>query len=320
MNLKPNQPNGSSNLSPNHPSEVALWNQLSELKAELNSYRSEVVDLRSQLAESQAKLVINNKPLVNEAQLSTSRRRMLQKLVAGAAGLGALTLAASVSNSPAAQAAPPAANGDTAVDASGGPTGYGARLSGGLSQLFLDPTATVINGTPTSGDHAKGELFVDAGGDLYYCVTAGTGSAAKWRKLAGSATSGSLHLMPSPGRFVDTRPAPNNRNDAAGAIAGPTVRTYNITSLTGSGGVTIPAGATGISGNITVTGNNVGGFGQLYPTGSTPTVSTINFSGGVDAANSFTTALNASGQVSVILYFYATGQANLIIDINGYYL
>ena len=58
--------------------------------------------------------------------------------------------------------------------------GYGGRFSGGQAPLRLDPGDTA--GTPGTGTHLRGELFVDSKGDLFFCKA--DGSPGTWVKLA----------------------------------------------------------------------------------------------------------------------------------------
>jgi hypothetical protein len=46
-------------------------------------------------------------------------------------------------------------------------TGYGGQFTGGFAQLYLTPSATT--GIPTSGNHKRGEFFVDSKGSLFFC-------------------------------------------------------------------------------------------------------------------------------------------------------
>jgi hypothetical protein len=50
--------------------------------------------------------------------------------------------------------------------------GYGGRFSGGRAPLRLEPANTP--GRPTTGNHQRGELFVDSNGDLFFCKDSGT--------------------------------------------------------------------------------------------------------------------------------------------------
>jgi len=50
--------------------------------------------------------------------------------------------------------------------------GYGATLKGGRAPLHLEPGT--LTGPPTSGNHQRGEVFVDGAGDLFFCREQGT--------------------------------------------------------------------------------------------------------------------------------------------------
>ena len=49
---------------------------------------------------------------------------------------------------------------------------YGGVFDGGRAPLLLKPANTP--GRPTTGNHQRGELFVDSNGDLFYCKDSGT--------------------------------------------------------------------------------------------------------------------------------------------------
>jgi hypothetical protein len=50
--------------------------------------------------------------------------------------------------------------------------GIGGSFAGGLAPLRLQPATHV--GRPTSGNHQRGEFFVDSSGELFYCKDSGT--------------------------------------------------------------------------------------------------------------------------------------------------
>jgi hypothetical protein len=50
--------------------------------------------------------------------------------------------------------------------------GYGGHFRGGRAPLRLVPAST--SGPPTTGNHKRGEFFVDSNGDLFFCKEAGT--------------------------------------------------------------------------------------------------------------------------------------------------
>ena len=56
--------------------------------------------------------------------------------------------------------------------------GYGAEFTGAKAPLRLVPASTL--GAPSGGAHAAGELFVDANGALFVCVSGG--SPGTWRR------------------------------------------------------------------------------------------------------------------------------------------
>jgi hypothetical protein len=132
----------------------------------------------------------------------------------------------------------------TSTGGLGGSFATGASSTRG--QLLLQAgTNSVANLT----GNALGEMYVDSAGRFYiYENSAGTGAA--WKLFGTSNPSGVIKLLPKPSRFVDTR-ALYKRNDNGGPYGNTTARTYNMLSLTGSGGVTLPPNATGVVGNIT---------------------------------------------------------------------
>jgi hypothetical protein len=56
--------------------------------------------------------------------------------------------------------------------------GYGGRFAGGKAQLMLAPGGAV--GRPT-GDHTKGEIYMDSAGALFVCTA--DGSPGTWKKV-----------------------------------------------------------------------------------------------------------------------------------------
>ncbi|MGA1346268.1 MAG: hypothetical protein ACO35E_09910 [Ilumatobacteraceae bacterium] len=101
-------------------------------------------------------------------------------------------------------------------------------------------------------------------------------------------------------------------------VTGP-VRTYS-----GSGATTtvVPAGATSVAMNLTVTeGVREGGYGFVtaFPCAAAsdpvPNASTLNFVEGTDVANGVVVPLGSGGAICLNVY----GSAHLIVDVSGYY-
>lgn len=62
--------------------------------------------------------------------------------------------------------------------------GYGGQFQGGKAQLRIVPKGTV--GRPTTGAHAKGEIYMDSAATLFVCTVGGT--PGTWRKIATTIT------------------------------------------------------------------------------------------------------------------------------------
>ncbi len=62
--------------------------------------------------------------------------------------------------------------------------GYGGQFQGGKAQLRLVPGSAA--GKPTSGSHAKGELYMDSRATLFVCTVGGT--PGTWRRFATAVT------------------------------------------------------------------------------------------------------------------------------------
>lgn len=84
--------------------------------------------------------------------------------------------------------------------------------------------------------------------------------------------------------------------------------------VTGVGGV--PVAATGVVVTLTATEATANAFVTAYPTGTTPsTTSVLNVQPGVNIANTVTLALGSGGKISL---FHNSGNIHLIADVTGY--
>ncbi|NUT32862.1 MAG: choice-of-anchor D domain-containing protein [Hamadaea sp.] len=112
-----------------------------------------------------------------------------------------------------------------------------------------------------------------------------------------------------PQRLLDTRTGVG----APKAPIGPG-QTVDL-QVTGKAG--IPAAATAVVLNVTVTAPTAGGYLTVYPAGvSRPVTSSINFPAAWTGANSVTVRVGANGRVSI---FNATGSTQVIADVVGFY-
>ena len=140
----------------------------------------------------------------------------------------------------------------------------------------------------------------------------GTGSSShSW--AAGAPSSGAMYFPLPPTRILDTR---NGTGGLGGPFSSHVARTFQVT---GAGGV--PAGATAVTGNLTVTQQGSLGFLFIGPVAmNDPTSSTLNFPKGDDRANAVTVALGTGGTLSVT-YAAPTVEptAHVIFDVTGYF-
>ena len=76
------------------------------------------------------------------------------------------------------------------------------------------------------------------------------------------------------------------------------------------------SGVTAVSMNVTITNtvaSDTGGYVTVYPCGTRPNVSSLNFVSGQTIPNAVLTPLSTTGTIC----FYVYGQADIIVDING---
>jgi hypothetical protein len=263
-------------------------------------------------------------PSTDDVARVNGRRRLLKGLAAGAAGLGALSLATSASAHTPAQ---------DALDAAGGADGYGMHTGGGLAAIRLKPGSA--SGVPGTANHQNGELYIDSNGDLYYSVGPAAGGAnLRWRKLAGQNPSetaagaagghsqpGSLFFMPFSARIA-------LRNTAGGSQLGTfTLNAFSTIQATGvaglNGGQIIPAGAKGILGSVTAAGNTTATVGRvkIFPTSTTDqnngTANATHGAGAVNAFGFFATTLDNAGAFKV--YVFDIFPNVLAIDVFAYF-
>ena len=133
-----------------------------------------------------------------------------------------------------------------------------------------------------------------------------------------SAADTSSTLVPiAPVRVLDTR-----ASDMVGDIndgASITVQvTGSIATVSEGTKTVVPSGASAITGNMTLvstTSNDYGGFATIYPCGTRPDASNINFTSGQTVANSVAVPLSASGTLCI----YVFGTAHVLLDVSGYY-
>ncbi len=170
------------------------------------------------------------------------------------------------------------------------------------SNVNFERGATVANAV-TVAPGADGRVVLYASGPTHVIVD-----------VSGYFTAGGIESV-APARLADTRTG-RATVDGTHSGRGPVTPTARLdVQVTGRGGV--PAGATAVALNVTVTGPNSNGYLTVYPTGSTrPTASNVNFVKGQTVANSVVAKVGTGGKVTV----YGSAQrAHVIVDVAGYF-
>jgi len=181
---------------------------------------------------------------------------------------------------------------------------------GGVSWLPSAPTAT-----PAPGDTTATLNGLSNGTEYLFRVagvnTVGTGPFAVSNPVTPLAPPATVFVPLTPTRVLDTR---------AGAKVGNAAGTGTplTLSLFGKGG--LPSGGIdAVALNVTVVeGDNPtigGGYVTVYPCGTRPDASNVNFTTGQTVSNSLIAELSASGTVC----FYVYGSAHLLVDVSGYF-
>lgn len=186
----------------------------------------------------------------------------------------------------------------------------GIDLAAGGTGRILQGTSGFV-GAPTTGSYLLGESIRDDKGDLYICIK--TGSPGTWRKVTAGipGVTGSINFLANPIRLLDTR-------SSSVWLAGST-HTLQVTGVS-IGGISVPSGAIGVIGNVTVVGPTGGGDLRLYPGATVPSTSSINFATNQIIANGVTVGLNGSGQFKIKVDMPGGTHTNVLFDASGFIL
>lgn len=213
--------------------------------------------------------------------------------------------------------------GVSGIGPAAGVRGESARVGvegvGGIADFFANGNGFIWLGkagvATTPGGGAQGAIARDNEGTLWYAY-----DTNKWRKLAGAATGGQYHPI-TPVRVYDSRAAA----PTPGALARNASRVVSVADGRNPAGAVVtanavPAGATAVTFNLTVTGQTGPNYLALTPgdAGSFST-SVINWGAAVDTANGGTIKLDGSRQVKVWCGDQA-GSTHFILDVTGFYM
>jgi len=129
-----------------------------------------------------------------------------------------------------------------------------------------------------------------------------------------SYAQGAFCLLPTPIRLLDTRPHATAPTAPQAPITGGASIVVPVTGQS-VGGVSVPAGAVAVIGNVTAVDAGARGFLTLWPDGVTrPETSSINYPPVTAVANGVTVALSPAGALDV----YASQITDVIFDATGF--
>lgn len=198
--------------------------------------------------------------------------------------------------------------------------GSGAAVLGQAFDSYLNQPLggkLELNAT-TAGDQAFPGVGLSAGGSLLLAWQSQTPAADAAVIIARAASLPALNFYTlAPCRAVDTR-------NANGPLGGPVMSAGQVRSFpVVSSACMIPATAKALSVNVTVVPVSGAGFARLFPgDAAPPPTSTVNFPASITRANNGVFGLSRGGDGSLAVLVNAgggTGQAHVIIDVNGYF-
>lgn len=198
-------------------------------------------------------------------------------------------------------------------------TNYSQNLNavGGSFPHTFNFTGTLPNGLTLDNAGLLSGIPIQPGTFNFAVTATDTNSCTGTRNYTViiSGTGLMFYPLPRPIRLLDTR-AGQTGCDAPGApIAGGTSRLQTAAGRT-CDGITIPATARALTGNIT-TVQSGGGFLTLYPSDATqPTVANSNYLPNQILNNVFTVGLGAGDGAFKI---FVTSNTDVVVDVTGYY-
>jgi hypothetical protein len=152
---------------------------------------------------------------------------------------------------------------------------------------------------------------IGSGGKVCFYTFAATDLIAD---VNGYYPAGSLFSPLVPGRLMDSRLSGVTTDGLFAGIGVRAAGTVTELQVAGRGGV--PADASSVVLNVTVTGAQSAGFVTVWPCGAgLPNASNLNYVSGQTIPNAVITKIGSGGKVC----FYTFAATDLIADVNGYY-
>jgi hypothetical protein len=145
--------------------------------------------------------------------------------------------------------------------------------------------------------------------------SSGTGSRVGVRVVPtdDGSTSGISFTAVSPSRVFDTRPGQGGlRSVVKQKVGGGYQLRVKVTDLSG----VVPATGVGaVSMNVTVTEPDGAGYVTVYPCGTQPNASSLNYVAGQTIPNAVIAPVSAQGEVC----FFSQSPTHILADVNGWF-
>jgi hypothetical protein len=179
-------------------------------------------------------------------------------------------------------------------------SGVGGVFAGDRAQISLTPG--VYSGAPAYGAHVAGDIYLDKAAVAWVCVTSGTpGTWVRLPAVSSAATGGAITYLTHPIRLLDTRAdttATSAHQIPQAKLTPGAAYTVNVANVTFDS-VSVPAGAVGALGNLTVVQPGSAGFLAAVPSGAGfQGTSNVNYLANQIVPNFFTVNL-AGGNLDV---------------------
>jgi CSLREA domain-containing protein len=184
------------------------------------------------------------------------------------------------------------------------PSGYGE------GRVYLGSTPVTTDASCHGSFSAVLPVTVSAGNQVTATATDPSGNTSEFSRCYPGV--GGKYYTVTPCRVADTR-------GPAGPYGAPALTAGASRSFVLAGQCGIPATATAVSYNFTITQPTTAGDVRIFPGGaSLPLVSALNWSAGQTRANNAVIALGAAGDLTVRVD-QASGSVQFIFDVNGYF-
>jgi hypothetical protein len=184
-----------------------------------------------------------------------------------------------------------------------------------------DIISTNAAGASADGDSSVAALDWDA--DTNTGVVLIMSSASNIRGAAGgnsvidlfsvpfTAEIGGLTALSAPVRLLDTRGSGNKVGKTDGTGTPYELTVAGVSGVPSTGVAAVALNVTVVDGEAT----DVGGYVTVYPCGTRPDSSNLNFVNGQTVPNAVIASVSAAGKVC----FYVYGKAHLLADVSGYF-